>query len=286
MLPDHCRHVSLRKVKFELAQNVIEKELIGSKIYKGTDYLILNNGDDWCVSRIGKTPHRGLFWEITSVEMISNIENTVHHIDSEINVLNINSMAKVFDKFPGKTVVVKGKFEHVSFITPEPVLELIALDVIPPEPAKVVELVKVVLNYKSFAKPVKLFEKVIDIRSMFRPGQNEVFILPCNASGLEKEISIKFLDEFPDISKENKNKITIVGCELSLRIFKEVYGFSPKFINICPASLVDDIPKSQSVLFKCCKAKSFEHNENFYIVPWGATYEDIEKALEKFISHV
>jgi hypothetical protein len=284
MLPDHCRHVSLRKVNFELTQNIIENELLGSKIYKGTDYLILNKGEVWCVVRIRKTPRRGLFWEVTSIEIISGVNNTIYYSDPKINVLNKNSMAQLFDKFPDKTVVVKGKFEHISFLAPEPVIELIALDVIPPEPPKIIELVKDVLNYISFSKPIKIIEKVIDIKSMLKPEQNEIFLLPCNASGLEGEEYIKFLDEFPEISKDDVNNITLVGCELSLRIFIEVYGSSPKFINICPVKLADDIPKNKPVLIKCCKAKSFERRDNLFIVPWGTTYKDIEKALEELIS--
>jgi hypothetical protein len=258
---------------------------MGSKIYKGTDYLILNNGTDYCIVKIGKTPRRGLFWEVTSVGMLSEKEDTVFVSASDVDVLNKNAMAKTSQKHPKKTVVVKGKFEHVSFITPEPqfVLELTVLEVIPPEPPKVVELTRELLRFKTFSRPILINPVVVDIHQIIKTDKHKKYLLPCRASEQIERENVLYLDEFPKLDIEDREQVTLVGCDLSLRIFKDVYDFEPEFINICPSKLAVELPKEKPVLIKCCGAKKFERKGNLYLVPWGATYEDIENALNAVV---
>jgi hypothetical protein len=256
---------------------------MSTKIYKGTDYLILGNNDSYCVVRIGKTPRRSLFWEVTSIEPISGVKDTVFHINIDVDVLNKNSMGALLKEFPGKTVVVQGKFEHVSFITQEPILELTVFEVVPPEPPKMIALTKDVLKFKSFSKPIILIEKIVNIYKMLNNSDNHTILLPCHASRSEVDNEIKYLDEFPKLNQDDKDEITLAGCDLSLRIFKDVYNFEPNFINTCPARLAEDLAKVGPVLVKCCAAKKPERKGNLYMVPWGATYDDIEKILNDFI---
>jgi hypothetical protein len=270
-------------VNYDLAFDIIKQNLLGSKIYKGTDYLILNKEDKYSIIRIGKTPRRGLFWEVTGVELISGVEDTVYYLDPEVDVLNKNSMGLLLGKFPDKAVVVQGKFEHVSFITPETVLELTVLEVIPPEPPKLITLTKDVLKFKSFSKPIIIKEKIVNIYDMFNDLEDQTVLLPCHASGSNINDQIQYLDNFPDLKFEDKEKITLAGCELSLRIFKDIYKFEPNFINTCPAKLAGNMIKDDYVLIKCCTAKKPERRGDLFVVPWGATYEDIENIINIFI---
>jgi hypothetical protein len=283
MMPEHCRHVSIRKVDFQLDIDNIRQKLMGTKIYKGTDYLILNYKEKYCIVRIGKTPRRSLFWEVTSVESISGVEDTIFVINSDVDVLNKNSMGSLLAEFPNKTIVVQGKFEHVSFISQEPILELTVLEVIPPEPPKVIALTKDLLKFRSFSKPLNLKEKIVNIYEMLNNSDDHTILLPCHASRSGADREIKYLDEFPKLNSEEKAEITLAGCDLSLRIFKDVYDFEPNFINTCPAKLAEGLAKDGPVLVKCCAAKKPERKGNLYMVPWGVTYDDIEKILNDFI---
>ena len=285
MLPEHCRHVSIRKVNYELDLNVINEQLMGSKIYKGTDYLILNNGPEYCIVRVGKTPRRGLFWQVTSVEMVAGTTDTVFELVPDVDVLNKNSMAEVAQKHPEKTVVVKGKFEHLSFITPEPVIELTVFEVIPPEPPKVVELTRELLKFKSFSKPILIKPVVLDIHSIIKTDKQKKYLLPCHASEQIERENVMYLDDFPKLDVKDRQKVILVGCDLSLRIFKDIYSFEPEFVNICPTKLALDLPRDKPVLIKCCSAKKFDKKGNLLIVPWGATYNDIEEALSSLLEN-
>ena len=283
MIPDHCKNVSKHKVNFELTPEKINRQLLDSKIYKGTEFLILNNRNAWSVVRVEKTPRRGLFWKVTGVEIISKPEDTIYLEDTTIDVLNKNMMVQVADENPDKVVVVKGAFEHVSFVTPGPAIDLLILEVIPPEPPKLNSLVKNLLKIKSYSKPIRFTEKTVDITSFIENEKSEIIILPCNASGLKTDKNILHLDEKPELDPVDKNSMTLIGCDLSLRIFKELYNFEPRFINICPAKLANEFIKTSPVLVKCCQVKDYERRDNLFMVPWGATYENIELTLSKIV---
>ena len=300
MIPDHCRHVSVRKVSYPLSQEQIVSHLNAEKIYKNTNYLILNNDQEWAVIKVGKTPARGLFWPITNVTILSLPKDTVYLTAPDIDVLNCNSMARAAHKLPGKTVVIEGKFGHVSFYKPEQVIELTVLDLVPPGPPKLVALMEDILKLVSFSKPIIINEKVIDIESILDENKDGHYIFPCRASGMGNGIdtgvdmslgaevtadkTMLYLDECPEIGSELKNKLTLVGCNLSVRIFSELYGYTPKVINICPENFISDIPKTKPVLIKCCAVKRFEREGNVYKVPWGVTYQDLEHALHEIVN--
>jgi hypothetical protein len=283
MIPEHCRHVSVHKVNYKLTVENIKKKLMDSNIYKGTEYLILNNNDAWCIVRIGKTPRKSLFWQVTGVDIISSPENTIFVSDSSVDVLNINAMSELSQKHAGKTVVVRGRFEHVSFVTPEDPIELVVFDVFPPEPVKLTTMAKEVLKYISLTKPIKIIEKTVDITTMIENCDTGTIVLPCQASDIKTDKKIIYLDGRPNIESETKSEITLIGCDLSLKIFRELYRFTPEFINICPIKLADEISKTESVVIKCCNAKSFERSGNLYTVPWGVTYKDLEEAFRELI---
>jgi hypothetical protein len=285
MMPDHCKHVSVHHVDYELSHDIIKKELVDQKIYKGTNSLILHNqqNNTWAIVEISKTPKSGLFWLITDIKLVATPEDTVFLVVPDVDVLNRNMMAKVSQAHPGKVVIVKGAFEHVSFMTPEPARDLLILEVIPPQPPKLTTLVDNLIKIESFSMPFNITEKIIDIGTLLGECLSKTIMLPCNASGLKTDKKILYLDEAPEIAPEEKDDITLAGCELSMKIFKSIYKFKPNFINICPVNLAEELTDKNIVLVKCCKTKSFERQGNLFMVPWGATYDDIRNCLKRIV---
>jgi predicted type IV restriction endonuclease len=275
--------VSVHRVDYELTPENINKQLLDSKIYKGTEYLILNNNNAWSVVRIGKTPKHSLFWLVTGVEILSLPKDTVFKVDPNVDVLNRNSMAKFAEKYPGKTVIVQGMYEHVSFVKDERFIELLVLDVQPPKPDKLTTMVGELLKFRSFPRPIKTEKKIIDIEQILKETKTKIVILPCQASVLKTNKEILYLDERPEIKASDKENITLIGCDLSLKIFRELYRFTPNFINICPMKFASELPQAKPVLIKCCNVKSFECQNNLYLVPWGVTYKDLEDALNQLV---
>ncbi len=75
----------------------------------------------------------------------------------------------------------------------------------------------------------------------------------------------------------------MVGCDLSRRIFRSVYGYDPESVDMCPKNLVmeDGVP----TIIKCCKVKEgHEVHGSIAMVPWGATTLEVAAAINALFS--
>jgi hypothetical protein len=284
MFPKHCKEVSVKRVAFPLNKEGILENLINKPAYKKTSFIILNNENDWAVVRIKKPGPKDLFSKITDIEIISLPETTKYTEDENIDVLSPTWMAEKADELDCETLVVKGKFEHISFIHNEKIVPLRVIEVLPPEPAKLVEMVRSVLYSGNVSKPVKIVPNIIDLREVERDFDTQNIVFPCNASGLTSNMKTFYLDERPDFADEELSSITLVGCDLSLRIFKTLYGKEPDFYNFCPKKKALEMQQEYPVITKCCEVKEgHEHIGNMVIVPWGSTQREVEDALNELL---
>ena len=119
MFPQHCKEVSLKRVSFPLTKEAIKKNLIGRLAYKKTKYIALNNDDDWAIVGIVKSPGLDLFRDIEDVDIISLPDTTTYLEDDEIDVLSPTRMAEKAEEVGTESLILKGKFEHISFIHKE-----------------------------------------------------------------------------------------------------------------------------------------------------------------------
>jgi hypothetical protein len=274
MLPDHCKDVSVREVDFPLTGEEIARHTAGKKAYTRTEFIILKNGDEYAVLQVFKEDGIDLFRPISAYKVIALPDSTIFVHDEEIDVLNRSRMANVALRHPGKTVIVRGLFNHISFAQGSEVLNLLVTDVVPPKPAKLSYLVAKALDAGLVDLPIVVTEETIDLNDLERRVQTPVVVFPCRASGLTSEKTVFFLDETPRI----EGKATLVGCDLSLRIFQSIYKKKPEFISMCPRELVPHDGKKR--LVKCCRVKEgFELEGDLAIVPWGATVSDVAQAI-------
>lgn len=274
MLPDHCKDVSVREVDFPLTEEEIARHIAGKKAYTRTKFIILKNGDEYAVLQVFKEAGMDLFRPIASHKVIALPYSTVFVHDEEMDVLNRSRMANIALRYPSKTVIVRGLFNHISFVQGSEVLNLIVIDVVPPRPAKLLYLVAKALNAGLVDLPIVVREKTIDLNDLERRVQTPIVIFPCRASGLTSEKTVFFLDETPRI----EGKATLVGCDLSLRIFQAVYKMKPEFISMCPRELAANDGEKRIV--KCCRVKEgYELEGDLAVVPWGATVSDVAQAI-------
>lgn len=285
MFPGHCKEVSLKKVSFPLTEEEILKNLIGKSAYKKTKFVVLNNGEEWAVVNIQRPQAKELFSKIEGIKVISLPDSTKYVEDSEIDVLSPTRMLEKAEEMGAKTLVIKGKFEHVSFIHNEKAQPVMVLEVVPPEPPKLVELVKKVLYSGNVNKPVKIIPDVLDLRKISENCKNQNIVFPCHASGLESEKDFFYLDEKPELPEEKINETCLIGCDLSLKIFKTIYGIEPEFYNFCPKKRALEMPVKSPSIAKCCEIKNgHERIGNIAIVPWGATAKEVEDALNDILA--
>ena len=152
-------------------------------------------------------------------------------------------------------------------------LYLHVVDNVPPSPAKLSVLVKKALDSGYVEYPIIPVEHVIDMEEKVKDASNDDIVFPCKVSGLESGGRTFYLDCAPEIDGE----VTLIGCNLSKRIFESLYHRTPEFINVCPADFASGYGKC---IVKCCKVKN-GHTIDGEIaqVPWGATVPEVVDAI-------
>ncbi|OGO40551.1 MAG: hypothetical protein A2147_02685 [Chloroflexi bacterium RBG_16_57_8] len=107
-------------------------------------------------------------------------------------------------------------------------------------------------------------------------------MFPCYAtslvSGGEGNEGALYLDQAPDLGVA-ASEITLIGCEVSNRIFTSVYGVKPaEFIDMCPKNMIRGT--SQPCLSRCCMIDEGHRIEgSAAYVSWGASVGEVEEAI-------
>ena len=126
--------------------------------------------------------------------------------------------------------------------------------------------------------PIIVHEETIDMCSKVSEVKTEGVMFPCKVSGITTDRPTYFLDNDPEL----KHEVTLIGCNLSKRIFESLYRLTPEFINVCPA---DNIRTKGKTIVKCCKVKEGHTIDGDVVkVPWGATVPEIVDAIKDLFS--
>jgi hypothetical protein len=284
MFPSHCKEVSYKKVDFELTEENIKGFLKGKRAYIRTRYYVFQHGDDWAVALVVRKLSNEVLQEIASVHVLSLPSDTKFAEDADLEVLSATMMGSLREKVGSKCVVVRGKAEHISFFIGEPPYMLTIFDVVPPAPSKLVSLVQTALETDLQDRYVDCSVVEVDLNDLAKSVKSKRVMFPCRASGLGKGKEVLFLDETPELSVQDLKDVTLIGCSLSARIFKAVYGVEPKMINMCPQDLLKEKGVKGPVLVKCCKVKEgCDVHGDVAIVPWGARASEVAAALKKVL---
>ncbi|MCQ2069597.1 MAG: hypothetical protein MJZ68_00490 [archaeon] len=276
----HCKDISVRSVDVDLTAENIAELMKDWRAYKRAAHLVLEHEGGYAVVRIDKAMGEGLFGKVSDYEIVSLPENTVYVEIPDMDVLNVPALARLQSSYPGKAVVVKGLFSHISFVKDMEPLKLRVLDSVPPHPSKLGHLTKIALASGYVELPVVTEDVIIDFSVESRKAETEEVMFPCEGSATVADKKYCYLDKVPNIEGRD---ITLVGCRLSKRIFTELYGKEVPFINVCPKDNVPD--DGMKTIVKCCRVKSgHEIDGNVVMVPWGATVPEVVEAIKAIFS--
>lgn len=275
----HCKDVSMHDVDFPLTRESIAGLMDGWRSYVRTEALVLRHGDEYAVVELHKRPGTGLFRDLDGYDIVSLPEDTVFEEIPDLDVLNVPAMAEVQSRHPGKAVVVRGMFSHISYVKDLEPLRLVVVDNVPPSPSKLGVLVRRALASGFVERPIVPEDRIIDMASKVSEVSTPAVMFPCRVSHLTADRPFLFLDDAPEVNCE----VTLIGCHLSRRIYRELYGSDvPVFVNVCPADYVD--PEEMTIV-KCCKVKTGHEREgNLVRVPWGATVPEVVEAVNDLFS--
>ncbi len=256
-------------------------------IYFLTEYLIVEKEDlesgstEYSVYYVKKSGNE-LLRKVESLELIASEEEVVRY-EKELNIKDRSLLIETAAKLcTGKvnTVIFTGVDRHVTIVhDPDPsvILEIEILDVAPPTPSWLSQVVRRLEASGIFGDlQIRFTENTVDLRQF--EGENTVF--PCSSSGLEG----KCLDS--DVLTENGH--LLVGCEISKSLFEMRFPeLEYSFVNLCPFKSEIVVP-TKLFITRCCRSeKSGLVNINGIegaVVHWGASEYQVSEAIRKLVN--
>jgi hypothetical protein len=216
------------------------------------------------------------------VEVLALSDTCTYLRDPQTDCANRSALAALSVKHgigKNETLICEGKYDHVNFIHhPSPFI-LKVVEVAPPEPPKLFDLVCHVLSYADLPPIVPVLAR-IELKELVTNVSAPAFLVPCRSGGLEDlGAPIYYLDERP----AERHEWTLIGCERSLQFHRHYYGDEPPRVEICPRLIAG--PRKEPTILKCCLWEfDIEREGEVMVVPWGANLAMIERALRE-MSH-
>lgn len=280
MIHERCKEIGIRRVNFQLTPKEIASRLLGTKTYRKTKYLAINNGTRWAIARVrteklGKSTLR----KIKRLKIISLPRETGFLSSETIDVTNPSKMQAALASQQKKFLIVKGRYEHISFVSGRSQVCIEVIDVYPPPHPHLIELAHIAVENGLVKQPVLIREKIINLNTIARKAGKAKVMFPCNCSGISKKGTL-FLNRCPKLSQSVKKELVLVGCNRSEKIFNDVYSFKPKRISMCPKDMVRQFSTHNPLLYRCCESKTKVHVlGQTAVVPWDARIEQVAKAI-------
>ena len=231
------------------------------------------------VVAIARTADEPLFSPITAVEVLALPDSCVFAKDPQTDCANRSALAALAHRCgvgADRTLVVWGLYDHINFIHQPDPLVLRIVEVAPPEPAKLFDLVRHVLTYADLP-PIRLELERIEIAELARQHPAAEYLVPCRCGGLDDlGAPVSFLDERP----AERRDWVLVGCERSLQFHRHYYGDEPPRVEMCPRRIAG--ARAEPTMLKCCLLEfDIERDGQVMTVPWGTDLAMVERALHQ-----
>ena len=161
--------------------------LVGRRVYRRTEFVVAACGGEHAVVQVEHPVGEDIVAPVSGLRVVARPDEVAYVVDPSVDTGNATQMARVAR---ARVTVVQGRFEHVNFIVEPAPLLVRVVEVVPPEPPKLLELARAVLDYDEDLPPIDLRFEPIDLHDLAPAGRT---MYPCRCSGLEGE----FLDAGP-----------------------------------------------------------------------------------------
>lgn len=274
VVPNRYRGVAVARPGCRLDPDSLRTHFLGREAYRRTRFVVVRDGADTALIAVTKASTDPLFSPITDVEVLAGPAECAFVHDPDADTAIASELARVArERAPGaRAVVVRGRYEHVSFILDPRPLRIRVREVVPPEPAKLYDQARRIIAVTEQLAPVELIPEVVRMDDLMRAHPAGHHLLPCRGAGVDGP-SVSFLDEHPP-----ERDWTLIGCARSRQIHEWFYGRPARSVDICPLrsrSEGDDL-----VLTKCClREEGTETGDGWVAVPWGSSLTVVTEAL-------
>jgi hypothetical protein len=282
-MPGQYRSVSVASVDAPLDEAALRAHFIGREAYRRTRFIVVRRGEATAVIRVVKASEEPLFSPITDLELLAGPEQCALVSAPEVDTAVPTQMARAARRLaPGaRSVVVQGRYQHVNFILDPSPLPVRVVEVVPPEPPKLLDQACRVLELAEDLPPIDLRPKLFDLRALARSAPAATYLFPCRGSGVLAEgAEVAYLDERP-----SPRDWTLVGCARSRQIHAWFYGRDPGGVDMCPRQLAAG--GGADTLTKCCLLEDrIAQDDHLVTVPWGASLAEVREGLRRLATRI
>jgi hypothetical protein len=277
LIPNRYRGVAVARVPDAVALTAdgLRAHLLGRPAYRRTRFLVARRGADTALLGITRSSDTELFSPVVDVRLLAGPDDCAYLVAPEVDTGVPSALVGVAVRdAPGhRAVVVQGRYAHVNFVIEPRPLRVLVRDVVPPEPAKLLDQARRVLAVAETLPPIELVGEVTDLAGLAAGTPAGHYLLPCRGSGAEVPgAEVSYLDEHPE-----RADWTLLGCARSRQIHRWFYGDEPPTVDICPGRAPSD---AGPVLTKCClREEGMESGPGWVSVPWGASLAQVAEAL-------
>lgn len=145
------RGLSMQEVNIALTdESAILEYVLGREVYRRTEWLLLANGDDHALVAVRKESFEPLFSPVTQARVLAGPDRTAWIEDAETDVGNATSLAAAAARLGRDDIdayAVQGRYEHVNVIWRPTPVRIVVTEVVPPEPAKLLDMARQVLEF-------------------------------------------------------------------------------------------------------------------------------------------
>lgn len=274
------RGLSMQDVDVNLHDDrAIRNYLTLHEVYRRTAWLLLRNGADLALVAVLPESDETLFSPVAEARVLAGPGRVIWVEDPSCDVGNATALARAAARNWVEGVeayAVLGRFEHVNVIwRPAPVVIRVT-EVVPPEPAKLLELAARAIDFDEDLPPIELALDAVDIRDLAGSHPADHYLLPCRGSGVDLPGEVAFLDTRPSVHHD----WTLIGCERSVQFHRHFYDCEPEQVDFCPRRRAAELDADNLVLTKCCLLeRGVEQHGNVVVVPWGSNLDEIRLAL-------
>ncbi|MGQ0668447.1 MAG: DUF7714 family protein [Actinomycetota bacterium] len=276
LVPRRYRGVAVARVDGPLTPEELSRHFMGREAYRRTSYVVARRAGKAAVVRVAKASDEPLFSPIVDVELLAGPDETALVSAPDVDTAVPTQLARAAaDLAPdARCVVVQGRYEHVNFILDPAPIPLRVVEVVPPEPPKLIDQVRRLLEVAEELPPVEVRAEFIDIVELARDRPADRYLFPCRGSGAAPQgAEVAYLDERPP-----RADWVLVGCARSREIHRHFYGDEPLYVEMCPRELTR--PSDVPTLTKCCQLESGAFRDDLLVtVPWGASLAEVREGL-------
>lgn len=280
-VPGRYRGVSVATIPAGVGLDIagLRAHLLGRDAYRRTRFVVARQGERTALARVTKADDTSLFAPIVDLTPLAGPDECafVHEPDADTGIPSTLASVARRRAPAARAVVVQGRYAHVNFIIEPRPLRVEVHEVVPPEPAKLLDQARRVLEVAEELPPMELVGRVTDLAELAARMPAQHYLLPCRGSGGEvADAQVSYLDEHPE-----RADWTLLGCARSQQIHRWFYRSDPPTVDLCPLRTGGTTGLGGArVLTKCClQEEHIESGDRWVSVPWGSSLEHVRQAL-------